>query len=241
MSFDTDAVNAAKALNEQLTQIITALSDVGDITAPIADFNASAKACIANCTASVPDEAEKVTDADALQAIQGVACMALTLQARLGELGELASHAAKVYALCAKSVVKEAAAEPAADEEAEAEPEAEPEAEAAAEAAAEVEEVDAEKAAEAAKGGGWWDAGSSSVSRASSDFGDESHQRQDGGGYGATWRPTQRTVRVKDGSTRTLFANPARPGDLRVRKMVQRKSRSGAVRTVATYVSPFHR
>jgi hypothetical protein len=47
------------------------------------------------------------------------------------------------------------------------------------------------------------------------------------------WQATKRTVRRKDGSARTLYSNPTKPGDLRIRKMVQRNGR-----TVATYVKP---
>jgi hypothetical protein len=49
----------------------------------------------------------------------------------------------------------------------------------------------------------------------------------------SAWHQTRRTVMCRDGTRRTLFSNPARPGELRVRRMVKR---NGHVR--ATYVLP---
>ena len=52
------------------------------------------------------------------------------------------------------------------------------------------------------------------------------------GGSPSTWTSTGRRVRLPDGTERVLFASPAMPGDLRVRKMVRKKGR-----LVATYVA----
>jgi hypothetical protein len=48
-----------------------------------------------------------------------------------------------------------------------------------------------------------------------------------------SWQATKRTAKCRDGTTRTLFKNPAKPGELRVRKMVLRGGRKTAV-----YVKP---
>jgi hypothetical protein len=49
----------------------------------------------------------------------------------------------------------------------------------------------------------------------------------------AKWVSTGRKVTLKDGSTRSLYKNAAKPGDLRVRRMATRAGKS-----VATYVKP---
>lgn len=49
------------------------------------------------------------------------------------------------------------------------------------------------------------------------------------------WTPTGRRITIPDGSKRALYANPAMPGELRIRKMRQH-GRDG--RTTATYVKP---
>jgi hypothetical protein len=54
------------------------------------------------------------------------------------------------------------------------------------------------------------------------------------GGAGGSWTSTGRKVTLKDGSKRSLYKNPSKPGDLRIRRMA--KHRNG--RTVATYVKP---
>ena len=64
------------------------------------------------------------------------------------------------------------------------------------------------------------------------------HNPYGGGGISASkskWTSTGRTVALKDGSRRTLYKNPARVGELRVKRMVVRK---GATAAVATYVKP---
>jgi hypothetical protein len=57
---------------------------------------------------------------------------------------------------------------------------------------------------------------------------------QNGGAQAqARWCATKKKVKCHDGVTRALYRHPAKPGDLRVRKMVTRGGR-----TVATYVKP---
>ena len=51
----------------------------------------------------------------------------------------------------------------------------------------------------------------------------------------AKWTSTGRTVTLKDGAKRTLYKNAARPGELRVKRMVVPAGTSNAV---ATYVKP---
>jgi hypothetical protein len=47
------------------------------------------------------------------------------------------------------------------------------------------------------------------------------------------WTPTKRTAVCRDGTTRVLHKNPAKPGELRVRRMVSRNGH-----TVASFVKP---
>ncbi len=49
----------------------------------------------------------------------------------------------------------------------------------------------------------------------------------------SSWHPTRRTCTCRDGTSRTLFSNPAFPGDLRVRRMTTRNGSK-----VAVYVKP---
>jgi hypothetical protein len=60
----------------------------------------------------------------------------------------------------------------------------------------------------------------------------EARKRRGGCSPSSTWTSTGRRVRLPDGTERVLFGDPARPGDLRVRKMVRKRSR-----LVATYVT----
>lgn len=50
---------------------------------------------------------------------------------------------------------------------------------------------------------------------------------------GSRWVSAGRKVTLRDGKVRTLYRNPAKPGDLRVRRMVKRR---GANAATATYV-----
>jgi hypothetical protein len=52
-------------------------------------------------------------------------------------------------------------------------------------------------------------------------------------GTRACWKATRRTHTCRDGRKRTLYTNPAKPGEVRVRKMVKRHGQ-----TKATYVKP---